>query len=137
MTHPNHREYLVAASHVVHKCVQVFVTTAPVHGTVYSPNYTPTVALLESSGFAAILMLSFGLRLPFRTQVMVGAVVALLCTLCNSLVCRAAFPGTSWCVGGLAVGQAVLCYMLPCGMVYALERGSRRAFEASFTTHTK
>lgn len=127
------RERLVATSHLVHKVCQVLVTVAPLHGTVYSPSYTPTVALLESSGFAAILMLSFGLRMRFRLQVVVGAVVLLLCTICNPPACRAVFADVPWCVGGMTLGQLVGCYALPCGMVYALERASRRAFEASLS----
>lgn len=126
------RECIVASSHLVHKVVQVLVTVAPIHGTVYSPNFTPTVALLESSGFAAILMLSFGLRLCFSTQVIVGAVVLLLCTICNPPVCRAVFPNVSWCIGGITIAQLVACYVLPCAMVYALERRTRHAFEVSF-----
>lgn len=126
------RERIAVASHLVHKVVQVLMTVAPLHGTVHSPSYTPTVALLESSGFAAILMLSFGLRLRFRMQIIVGSVVLLLCTICNPPVCRAAFPGVSWCVGGLVAAQLVGCHLLPSAMVYLLECSNRRAFEKTF-----
>lgn len=122
------------ASHLVHKCIQVLVTVTPVYGTVYSPSYSQTVAIMESSGFAAVMMLSFGLRMRFRRQVVVGFLVLLLCIMVNPSVCNAVFTPSMWCTASMGVFQSVACYLLPCAMVYALERNNRRAFESTYAS---
>ncbi len=119
------------ASHLVHKATQVLVTVTPVYGTVYNQSYNSMVAILESSGFAGIMMLSFGLRMRFARQMAVAFVILVLSMLVIAPVCNAVFTQSMWCTASMVVFQTLACYVLPCAMVYVLERSNRLTFEAT------
>lgn len=124
------REWLCVASLLIHKVGQMMVTAMPGVGTIYSPTYNTTVALLESSSFAQIAMLSFGAK--GRFAYFLPALVAMLplSATINGTICRAAFPGASVaaCGAGMFAFQVVACCALPAAAVYLSEQRSRRIF---------
>ena len=86
------REPLCMWSHLVHKLAQTAVTLVPPVGTIFSPTYNPTVALLESSSLAQIHMLSFGMKQRFGTHLAVGAFHFATAVAANEQICAAGFP---------------------------------------------
>jgi hypothetical protein len=86
------REPLCVWSHLVHKLAQTAVTLVPPVGTIFSPTYNPTVALLESSSLAQIHMLSFGMKLRFGTHLAAGAFHFATAVAANEQICAAGFP---------------------------------------------
>ncbi|PRW58718.1 copper responsive regulator 1 isoform A [Chlorella sorokiniana] len=124
------REPLCVLSHIVHKLAQVAVTLAPRIGTVYSATYNPTVALLESSSLAQIAMLSFGMRLRFTTHLLVSAFHFAASAAANDQVCAAGFPFLPGgaCTALMLSWQALACFAVPCTLLYASEKRSRRIF---------
>lgn len=129
-TYCNWREALCVLSHIVHKLAQVAVTLAPRIGTVYSASYNPTVALLESSSLAQIAMLSFGMRLRFTSHLLVSAFHFAASAAANDQVCAAGFPFLPGgaCTALMLSWQALACFAVPCTLLYASEKRSRRIF---------
>jgi len=129
-TYIANRELLCIVSLFVHKLGQMAVTAMPDIGTIYSPTYNSTVALLESSSFAQIAMLSFGAkaRVAFHLPALL-AMLPLSATI-NGDICKAAFGKVDplICASGMIVFQAVACCALPAAAVYMSERRSRRVF---------
>jgi hypothetical protein len=125
-----HREAICVASLLAHKVAQLMVTALPGAGTIYSGSYNAVVALLESSSFAQVAMLSFGARARVAVHLPACAVMLLMSTAINGEVCAAAFPsvGPGTCAAAMAGFQAVACCALPCAGVYLAERRSRRTF---------
>ncbi|KAL4859578.1 Teosinte glume architecture 1 [Chlorella vulgaris] len=124
------REQLCMLSHISHKAAHAAVTLVPPVGTIFSASYNPSVALLESSSLAQIYMLSFGLKLRFGTHLIAGCFHFLASLAANEAVCAAGFPFLSGgaCKLLLMVWQALACFALPCALVYASEKRSRRIF---------
>lgn len=124
------REGLCVASLLVHKVVQMLVTVMPGVGTIYSPTYNTTVALLESSSFAQVAMLSFGAKARLVTHVPTLLVLLGLSSLSNGAICSAAWPSLAvgLCTPALFAFQASACWALPCAAVYLAEKRSRRIF---------
>ena len=124
------REVMCITSLFVHKIVQLLVTGLPGVGTIYSPTYNTTVALLESSSFAQIAMLSFGAKA--RAAYHIPALLAMLpmSASLNGSICAAAFPGMGLlsCRASMFVFQALACCALPAAGVYFSEHRSRRIF---------
>jgi hypothetical protein len=124
------REWLCIISLFVHKLGQMAVTAMPGTGTIYSPTYNTTVALLESSSFAQIAMLSFGAKA--RVAYHLPALLAMLplSATINGAICKAAFGNIDplMCASGMFVFQALACCALPAAAVYVSERRSRRIF---------
>ena len=124
------REWLCIISLFVHKLGQMAVTAMPGTGTIYSPTYNTTVALLESSSFAQIAMLSFGAKA--RVAYHLPALLAMLplSATINGDICKAAFGTLDplLCSSGMFVFQALACCALPAAAVYMSERRSRRIF---------
>ncbi|KAL4432422.1 hypothetical protein ABPG77_001721 [Micractinium sp. CCAP 211/92] len=124
------REPLCVWSHVAHKLAQTAVTLLPPVGTIFSPSYNPTVALLESSSLAQIHMLSFGMKLRFGTHLAVDLFHLAAAMVANGQVCAKGFPllpGAA-CNALMVVWQALACFALPSALVYASEKRSRRIF---------
>ena len=124
------REWLCIISLFVHKLGQMAVTSMPGTGTIYSPTYNTTVALLESSSFAQIAMLSFGAKA--RVAYHLPALLAMLplSATINRDICKAAFGSVDsvMCASGMFAFQIVACCALPAAAVYMSERRSRRIF---------
>lgn len=124
------REWLCVASLLIHKLGQMVVTAMPGVGTIYSPTYNTTVALLESSSFAQIAMLSFGAKGRFAYFLPALTAMLPLSATINGSICAAAFPGvsTAACGAGMFAFQVVACCALPAAAVYLSEQRSRRIF---------
>jgi hypothetical protein len=86
------RAPLCLLSHVAHKLAQSAVTLLPPVGTIFSPTYNPTVALLESSSLAQVHMLSFGMRLHFGAHLAAMLTHLGLAVAANDAICAAGFP---------------------------------------------
>lgn len=86
------RAPLCLLSHVAHKLAQSAVTLLPPVGTIFSPTYNPTVALLESSSLAQVHMLSFGMRLHFGAHLLALLIHLALAVAANDAICAAGFP---------------------------------------------
>jgi hypothetical protein len=127
------RDALCVVTMLVHKAAQMAVTLAPVYGTIYSPTYSATTALVESSSFAQVAMLAMGVRPTFAALLPTLLVMAVASAATNAPVCGAAWPGAPLgaCVAGLAAFQAVACTALPAAAVYLVERRARRVFLAT------
>ena len=125
-----HRESLCVASMLMHKIIQMFVTVMPGVGTIYSSSYNTTVALLESSSFSQVIMISVGLRPRFSTHLLTLLIMLLLSSSMNGSICNAIFSESllSNCTVGMFAFQASACFALPCMLVYFLERRSRNVF---------
>ena len=129
-TYVSRREWLCVASLMIHKLAQMMVTALPGVGTIYSPTYNTTVALLESSSFAQIAMLSFGARGRFAYFLPTLMAMLPLSATINGSICRAAFPGasTAMCGVGMFAFQVAACCALPAAAAYMSEQRSRKIF---------
>lgn len=124
------RQVLCLGSHVVHKVAQLVMTVLPPMGTVFSPTYNPTVAILESSGFAQVQMLSFGVKLRFKVHLAAIAFHLASALFANGSICTGAFPGAPvcTCAAWMGVWQLAACAVVPSVLVYLAEKRSRRVF---------
>ncbi|GAB4817777.1 hypothetical protein N2152v2_004823 [Parachlorella kessleri] len=129
-TYRQYRELLCLLSHALHKLVQLLVTATPPVGTLYSPTFNSTVAVLESSSFAQIMMLSFGVKMRFAFHVFVNLFHLGVSAAINDRICSSAWPHVpgGLCYAGLLAFQFGACFLLPCTLVYLTERRSRRLF---------
>lgn len=93
-------------------------------------SYNPTVALLESSSLAQIHMLSFGMKLRFGAHLAVNFFHFAAAVAADDQICAAGLPFIPGgaCNALLVAWQVVACFGLPCALVYASERRSRRIF---------
>ncbi|KAL4524920.1 hypothetical protein Ndes2526A_g07018 [Nannochloris sp. 'desiccata'] len=134
VTGPRHyiarREWLCIISLFVHKLGQMAVTAMPGTGTIYSPTYNIKIALLESSSFAQIAMLSFGAKARVAYHLPTLLAMLPLSATINGDICKAAFGSVDplLCASGMFVFQAIACCALPVAAVYMSERRSRRIF---------
>lgn len=128
-----YREPLCLFSMLIHKVAQMMVTVWPGVGTIYSSTYNPMVALLESSSFSQVLMLSVGVKVRFSYHLPTLLVMLLLSSSMNRSICQSAFPSipVADCSIGMFAFQAVACFAMPCALVYFLELRSRRLFVQS------
>lgn len=127
----NNREPLCITSHIIHKVVQVIVSTTPGSGTMYSLGYNAVVALVETSGFAQVWMLTFGMRVRLWQHLLINLFDVLMAVVLEDhLICGVAFPRTNplACNAAMWVYTVVGQLILPCALAFALERSSRRKF---------
>lgn len=124
------REKLCVLSHVMHKLGQVASTISPGVGTIYSPSYNPTVAILESTSFAQIAMLTFGAKMRFVVHLPVSIFHLLVALAIDGFICRAAFPDINGlgCRALMSSFQTVGCLVVPSMLVYLTEKRSRLSF---------
>lgn len=124
------REKLCVLSHVMHKLGQVASTISPGVGTIYSSSYKPTVAILESSSFAQIAMLTFGAKMRFAVHLPVNIFHLLVALVIDGFICSAAFPNFNefGCRVLMSSFQTVGCLVVPSVLVYLTEKRSRLSF---------
>eukprot|EP00890_Picochlorum_soloecismus_P006032 jgi/Picsp_1/642/NSC_00638-R1_squamosa promoter binding protein len=132
-TYVKYREGLCISSLLLHKVCQLIVSGMPGGGTIYLPSYSVTIALLESSSFAQVAMLTFGARPRFRLFLPTLAVVLALSTSLNKAICSTAFLEYSnvACQMALVMYQVFFCFVVPVLCVYCWEKSSRALFLGS------
>ena len=129
-TYVKYREILCILSLLLHKVCQLVVSGMPEVGTIYLPSYSVTIALLESSSFAQVAMLTFGARSRFKLFLPTLSVVLALSTSLNKAICSSAFPEYSnvACQTALSIYQFLFCFVAPVLCAYYWEKSSRALF---------
>jgi len=129
-TYVRHRETLCICSLLLHKVCQLIVSGMPEVGTIYLPSYSVTIALLESSSFAQVAMLTFGARPRFKLFLPTLSVVLALSTSLNNAICSSAFPeySNAACQMALVIYQVLFCFVGPVMCAYYWEKSSRALF---------
>lgn len=127
------REKLCALSHVLHKLGQVASTVSPGVGTIYSPSYNAMVAIIESTSFAQIAMLTFGAKMRFAVHLPINVFHLVVALAVDGFICNAAFPDIDvlGCRALMSIFQVVGCLVVPSVLVYMTEKRSRWSFVCS------
>jgi hypothetical protein len=130
VTYVKYRERLCILSLLLHKVCQLIVSGMPEVGTIYLPSYSVTIALLESSSFAQVAMLTFGARPRFRLFLPTLSIVFALSTILNKAICSSAFPEYSnvACQTAFVIYQFLFCFVAPVLCAYYWEKSSRALF---------
>ena len=124
------REKLCVASLLLHKCVQLIVSATPGVGTIHSTTFSPTIALLETSSFAQVAMLSVGARPRLKLFLPTLGLMLAFSSLLTGSICSAAFPATPFkvCVSFLWLYQVVAAFVAPAMGVYVWEKHNRSSY---------